>query len=270
MTEQLRRLYMSYDNRLFNLQGKSAYVTGAASGINKLIAYDLCRAGASVCIADINWELAQEVSEEFNQLGFNTFPMKVDVSQKDQVAAVVAAAVERFGGLDIAVNGAGVIGTRLPASEEIEEKDARRLFDIMWFGMFFGCQEAVKVMKPGGSGRIINIASMSGVIVNRGIKGIAPYAGIKAGIIHMTKAFASELAEDGITVNSISPGYTRTPANSAVFDIPERNKTYMDQIPMQRFGKPEDISPAAVFLASDEAGYITGQNFIIDGGVTVW
>lgn len=261
---------MNNEKKLFDLTGKSAYITGAASGINKMIARDLCRAGASVCVADINIDLAKKVSKEFNNSGYSTFPMMVDVSEKQQVSAMIAETVKRFGGLDIAVNGAGVIGTRLPNSELIEEKDARRLFDIMWFGMFFGCQEAVKVMKPAGSGRIINISSMSGVIINRGIFGIAPYAGIKAGVIHMTKAFASELATGGITVNSISPGYTRTPANSAVFDIPERHQTYMNQIPIQRFGKPEDISPAAVYLASDEAAYITGQNIIIDGGVTVW
>lgn len=256
--------------RLFDLTGKRGYVTGAASGINKAIARDLCRAGARVCIADCNYDLARHVSDEFNSLGYETFARQVDVSRKDQVAEMVEATADRFGGLDFAVNGAGVIGTRLPSSELIEEEDARRLFDIMWFGMFFGCQEAVKIMKPQKRGRLINIASMSGVIINRGIKGIGPYAGIKAGIIHMTKAFASEFACDNITANSISPGYTRTPANAAVFDIPERRETYMNQIPMQRFAVPEEQSPAAVFLVSDEASYMTGQNLVIDGGVTVW
>lgn len=256
--------------RLFDLTGKRGYVTGAASGINKAIARDLCRAGASVCIADYNIEQARQASDEMNSLGFTTFAKQVDVSRKNQVAEMVEATADRFGGLDFAINGAGVIGTRLPSSEFIEEDDARRLFDIMWFGMFFGCQEAIKIMKPQKSGRLINIASMSGVIINRGISGIGPYAGIKAGIIHMTKAFASEFAQDNITANSISPGYTRTPANAAVFDIPERRETYMSQIPMGRFAKPEDQSPAAVFLVSDESSYITGQNIIIDGGVTVW
>ena len=255
---------------MFCLSGKSAYVTGAASGINKSIAKDLCRAGASVCIADINYASAVEYSDELNLSGYDTFPFKVDVAKKTEIKAMVAATIERSGQLDIAVNGAGVIGTLLPKSEDIEEEDARRLFNIMWFGMFFGCQEAVKVMKPANKGRIINIASMSGVIINRGIEGIAPYAGIKAGVIHMTKAFASELAHIGITVNSISPGYTRTPANTKVFDIPEKYNQYMSQIPVQRFATPNDISPLAVYLASDEAGYITGQNIVIDGGVTIW
>jgi NAD(P)-dependent dehydrogenase (short-subunit alcohol dehydrogenase family) len=263
-------------NRLFDLTGKAAYVTGAASGINKAIAYDLCRAGAAVCIADINSKAAEQVSAEFNDEGFQTMAYPVDVASKEQVAAMVEATRAQFGRLDIAVNGAGVIGTRrpdgspMPGSELIEERDARRLFDIMSFGMFFGCQEAAKIMKQQQTGRIINIASMSGVIVNKGIIGMVPYATIKAGIIHMTKAFAAELATTGITVNSISPGYTRTPCNAAVFDIPEVGQNYFAQIPVRRFGRPEDIAPAAVFLAADESAYITGHNLVIDGGVTIW
>ena len=262
--------------KLFDLSGKRAFVTGAGSGINQSIAQDLCRAGASVCIADINIKAAEETSKAFNGQGFSTFAYQVDVSKKEQVAAMVAETVNRFGGLDIAVNGAGVIGTRLPngnpmpSSDLIEEDAARRLFDIMAFGMFFGCQEAIKIMKEQKYGRVINIASMSGVIINKGIIGMTPYAMVKASIIHMTKCLAAEFATDGITVNSISPGYTRTPVNSAVFDIPEIGRNYFSQIPMQRFGSPADISPTAVFLSSDDASYITGQNFIIDGGVTIW
>jgi len=264
------------NDKLFDLTGRRAFVTGAASGINKAIARDLCRAGASVCIADIDIEGARRVRDGLNAQGFDTFAFQVDVSSKEQVAAMVRAATEQFGGLDIAVNGAGVIGTRLadgspmPSSELLDEGAARRLFDIMSFGMLFGCQEAIKVMKQQKHGRIINIASMSGVIINRGVSGMAPYAMVKAGIIHMSKCLAAEFAEDGITVNSVSPGYTRTPCNSKVFDIPEVGENYRSQIPLRRFASPEEIAPAAVFLASDEAAYITGQNHIIDGGVTIW
>lgn len=258
------------NRRLFDLSGKKAIVTGAASGINKEIALNLCLANAMVAIADINYDQAKQVSQEFNNYGYKTIAIEVDVSKKEAVKQMVRKTINTFGGLDIAVNGAGVIGTRLPSSENIKEDDLKQLFKIMLFGVFFCCQEEAKIMINQKYGRIINIASMSGVIINRGIIGIAPYAAIKAGVIHMSKALASEWVESNITVNAISPGYTRTPANSSVYDIPERNETYMKQIPMQRFAKPSDIAGAAVFLASEEANYITGQNIIVDGGVTIW
>jgi NAD(P)-dependent dehydrogenase (short-subunit alcohol dehydrogenase family) len=255
---------------MFDLSGRTALVTGGASGIGRGMAHGLAHFGANVVIADVNEELGPKVTEEIQSIGRESLYIRADVSKKENVAEMVRETVGRFGRLDIGVNSAGVIGTRLPQVERIEEAEARRLYDIMLFGVFFCCQEEGRQMLEQGEGRIINIASMSGVIVNRGVKGIAPYCGIKGGIIHMTKAFASEWADKNITVNAISPGYTRTPVNAKVFDMPEWHRTYMDQIPMQRFASPKDMTGACVFLASDAAGYVTGHNLVIDGGVTIW
>jgi NAD(P)-dependent dehydrogenase (short-subunit alcohol dehydrogenase family) len=259
------------EKHLFDLNGKTAVITGGASGIGKSIAEAFAKYGANIVIADCNSEIGLKTSKEI-QRTFNTEVTfnDVDVSKKGSVVEMVEKTIQRYGEIDIDVNCAGVIGTRFSHSEEIVEKDARRLFDIMLFGVFFCCQEIGKKMIEQHHGNIINIASMSGCIINRGIHGIAPYAAVKAGVIHMTKALAVEWVNHDIRVNSISPGYTRTPANSAVLDIPERANTFLKQIPMERFASPSEIAGSAVFLASEASSYITGQNIVIDGGVTIW
>ncbi len=253
-----------------NLEDKSAIVTGGGSGLGRGMAMALAGAGARIAVADINSEAGNTVVREIVESGGRALYVPVDVAQRQQANRMVAQTVEAFGSLDVAVNCAGVVGTRLPSAELIEEKDARRLFDIMLFGVFFCCQEEGRQMIEQRRGRIINISSISGCIINKGMTGTAPYNAIKAGVIHMSRGLAMDWARHGITVNTISPGYMRTPATAEVLAIPERRETYMSQIPVGRFGVPEDLAGAVLFLASDLSSYVTGQNIVVDGGVTVW
>ncbi len=253
-----------------DLEGKAALVTGGGSGLGRGMARALASAGVKVAIADVNQETGNAVAREIAESGGKAVFVQVDVAQRTQVSRMVGRTVEAFGRLDVAVNCAGVVGTRLPSAELIEEKDARRLFDIMLFGVFFCCQEEGRQMIGQRSGRIVNISSISGCIVNKGMKGTAPYNAVKAGVIHMSRGLAMDWAQYGITVNTISPGYMRTPATAETLAIPERRDTYMSQIPLGRFGVPEDLAGAVLFLASDLSGYVTGQNIVVDGGVTVW
>lgn len=256
--------------QLHDLKGKTALVTGGGSGLGRGMALALAAAGADVAIADINVDRGSAVAQEILTAGVRSLFVETDVSRKDQAARMVRHTVSTFGGLDIAVNCAGVPGTRLPSAELIEEQDARRLFDIMLFGVFFCCQEEGKWMISRKTGRIINVSSISGCIVNKGMVGTAPYNAIKAGVIHLSRGLAMDWAKYQVTVNTISPGYMRTPATAEVLAIPERQQTYIAQIPLGRFGVPEDLTGAVLFLASDLSGYVTGQNLVVDGGVTVW
>lgn len=253
-----------------DLAGKAAVVTGGASGLGKAMALAFSRAGASVAVADINTETGQAATAEIQQAGGQATFIKVDVAQRASVKAMVRQVLDSYGRLDIAVNAAGVPGMRLPSAELIEERDARRLFDIMLFGVFFCCQEEAIPMICQKKGRVINIASISGCIVNKGMSGTAPYNAIKAGVIHMSRGLAMDWARHNITVNSISPGYMRTPATEDVLAIPERRAALLSQVPLGRIGVPGDLAGAALLLASDLGGYITGHNLVVDGGVTVW
>jgi NAD(P)-dependent dehydrogenase (short-subunit alcohol dehydrogenase family) len=253
-----------------DLENKVAVVTGGASGLGNAIALALSKAGAAVAIADINAEKGEAAASAIRAAGGRSIFAEVDVAMRTSVKAMVQRVMDSFGRLDIAINGAGAPGMRLPSAELIEEKDARRLFDIMLFGVFFCCQEEAKPMIRQKNGRIINIASISGCIVNKGMTGTAPYNAIKAGVIHMTRGLAMDWARYNITANSISPGYMRTPATEDVLSIPERHAALLSQIPLNRFGVPGDLAGAALLLASDLGGYITGHNLVVDGGVTVW
>jgi 2-dehydro-3-deoxy-D-gluconate 5-dehydrogenase len=252
------------------LNDKVALVTGGGSGLGRGMALALARAGAIVVIVDINAEKGASTARDICKDGRRSLFVDADIAKKADAARMVRLAVEAYGSLDIAINSAGVPGTRLPSAELIEEKDARRLFDIMLFGTFFCCQEEAKQMIRQKGGRIINIASISGCIVNKGMVGTAPYNALKAGIIHMSRGLAMDWDKHNIMVNTISPGYMLTPATEDVLAIPERHDTYLAQIPMSRFGVPEDLAGAVLFLSSALSGYVTGQNVVVDGGVTVW
>jgi len=253
---------------IFDLSGKVALVTGGGRGLGRGMALALAQAGADVAVADINLNNARIVNDEITALGRKSIFIEVDITKKTQVNLMIEKIIEEFNQLDIAVNSVGVPGSRLPSSEYIEEEDFRKFIDIMLLGTFFCCQEQAKQMIKQKKGRIINISSVSSVIVNKGLTGMAPYCAVKAGIVQMSKALAADWAKYNITVNCISPGYMLTPATEAI--MPQREKMYSEQALLNRIGFPEDLDGAVVFLASDASGFITGHNLLVDGGVTVW
>ena len=259
------------ETALFDLTGKNAIVLGGASGLGKAMAAALAGAGAELMIADINFNMAEEVAGQLiNSHSQNHAPFEVDVTKENSVKSMVAKAVETYGKIDIVVESAGVTITGTPMID-FEEEMWDRIIDINLKGMFFVNKAVGKQMIKQKSGRIINVGSMSSVVINNnpyGSSGV--YCTSKAGVINLTKAFAADLAPYGITVNAISPGYMRTPLSASFWENPDDSAEKCSKIPMGRPGEPEELSGLVVYLASDSSSYMTGANLIIDGGYTVW
>ena len=244
---------MTYVNR-------AAVVTGAASGIGREIAGQLARHGAAVAIADINREGAEEVAAALARDGAKAEAIAVDVSRPEQADAMIARAIAAFGAVDILVHSAGVGVERSVLDTTPEEW--RRILDIDLSGTFYCGQAAARHMVERGYGRIVNLASTAGV---RGGTGRAAYGAAKGGVIALTKVMAVELAPHGITVNALAPGAIET-ALVARMHSAETRTVYRAGIPLDRYGTPEETAAAALFLASEEARYITGHVLAVDGG----
>lgn len=241
------------------LQGQVALITGAGRGIGKAIALRFAREGADIAVIDLNGEWAQAAGEEIRVLGRRVFVKTADVSDHDQIQSTVREAAAALGKLDIVVNNAG-IGKAQPFLEITKENWERHLH-IHLFGTFYCAQAAAREMAKQKYGRIVNIASIAGLI---GPIDLAPYGAAKAGIIGLTRAAALDLADYGITVNAIAPGPIDTellrtwPADA----LRERAQ----HMPIARLGKVEEIAHAALFLASPDSGFITGTVLAVDGG----
>ncbi len=249
----------------FSLKGRNALVTGAGRGIGRSLACALGEAGANVLIADIDANTAEDAVRELSRLGVGAKAFEADVTASDQVERMVADSVSAFGRLDIAVNNAGI--AHLSSVEDLSEADWEDVIGINLKAVFLCCREEGRVMLEQGSGTIINIASMSGRIVNRP-QPQAHYNASKAGVVQLTRSCAAEWAARGVRVNCISPGHTRTPMTDKVID--EMGDDWISNTPMGRLGETRDLQGAAVFLASDAASYITGHDLVVDGGYTIW
>lgn len=256
---------------LFDLSGKAAMVTGGASGLGRSMALALANAGADVAIVDLNMEGAAEAVAEIRALARQSQAFQMNVTDAQQVSTIVADIVTTFGRLDILVNSAGVTILGKPMIE-MSEQDWDKIIDINLKGTFLVNQAVARQMMTQRSGRIINVASMSSVIVNRnpyGSSGV--YCTSKAGVVMLTKAFAADLAPYGITVNAISPGYMRTPMVAEFWEKdPEGYAAKMHMVPMGIPGEPKDLDGLVVYLASENSRYITGMNLLIDGGYAIW
>ncbi len=241
------------------LRGHVAFVTGAGRGIGKAIALRFAREGADIALVDLNGEWAQGTGEEIAGLGRRAFVRTADVSDCDQVQAVIREAAATLGKLDILVNNAG-IGRAQPFLEITKENWERHL-QIHLSGTFYCAQAAAREMARQRYGRVINIASVAGLM---GPIDLAPYGAAKAGIIGLTRAAALDLADDGITVNAIAPGPIDTellrtwPADA----LRERAQ----HLPIARLGQVEEIAHAALFLASPDSSFISGAVLVVDGG----
>lgn len=249
---------------MFDLKNKVALVTGARRGMGKSHALALAKQGAKVAVTDISQEECQLVADEIKASGGEAIALKLDVSNKTDVDAVFDEVVKQFGRLDILVNNAGIYQPK-PALE-LTEEDWDRMIDIDLKGEFLCAQRAAKEMAKNNWGRIINIASIASGGVGVGIYGGTHYAAAKGGIIGMTESMAVEWASLGINVNAIGPGAIDTPMVSAAQMPEEAMKAIMAGIPLKRIGKPEEVSAAVVFLASEEASYVTGSTIYVDGG----
>lgn len=246
---------------LFELDGKMAAVTGGARGIGRACADALQQMGAKIALVDI---LEDRVAQSAQEMGDGTLPVVCDCTQKTQVTEAFDKIKADLGRLDILVNSAGLC--IWAPGEEMTEEEWDKVLDINLKGTFLTNQAAGNIMIPQNTGSIVNIASMSGSIVNRP-QSQAGYNSSKAGVIHLTKSLAAEWAQHNVRVNSISPGYTLSELTK---QFPEYFDGWMPYIPMGRMAQPEELVGAVVYLASEAASYTTGHDLVIDGGYSVW
>lgn len=248
-----------------NIKDWVAIVTGGASGIGRETALRLTREGVKVAIVDINLEGANKVADEIKALGGEVLALKVDITKLDEAHRMAKAVLDRFGHVDILAN---IAGGAFPSKMGSFAQSNREIWDLNinlnLFGTFNCTHAIVNHMMERKKGRIVNIASVAGMV---GQATTADYAAAKGGIIAFTKSMAKELAPYGINVNCVSPAITGT---ERVRSMPkEFLQKQIDTIHLHRFGEPEEIANVVVFLASDEASFVTGANYVADGGITL-
>jgi sorbose reductase len=247
---------------MYSLKGKIAVVTGAGQGIGKSLAKNIADTGAKVAVADINFDTAMNTAAEINQTGGEAIAIQTDVTDPSSVDKMMEEILKKWERLDIAVNNAG--GGNTISAMDLSKKDFMSVLDLNMGGVFLTAQAAAKSMKTTGGGSIINIASMSAYIVNVP-QTISVYNASKAGVKHLTKSLAVEWAQYNIRVNSISPGYMMTELTSILKDM---HPIWIEKIPLNRIGDPQDLAGAVIYLASNASKYTTGSDILIDGGYT--
>jgi len=254
--------------RLFSLEGSVAFVTGAGSGIGQAIAAGLAEAGADVALFDLAGQSGglADTEKMIAAHGRRVLVLEGDVTSEADLAAAVAAAESKLGAIAAAVNSAG-IAAATPA-EDMSLADWNKVIEVNLTGVFLSCQAEARVMLPRGEGAIVNIASMLGSIVNRGLTQ-AHYNSSKAGVVHLSKSLAMEWVDRGIRVNAISPGYTLSPMNRRP-EVAENLKGVAGETPMARIAEVGEMVGPAIFLLGRGASFVTGHDLIVDGGFTAW
>lgn len=252
---------MNSGNRL---QGKTTLITGAGSGIGRATAVLFAREGAKVMASDVNEDAALAVAHQIEDAGGEARPLHLDTSSEEEVKAAISAAVDAWGRLDVIVNNAGIGGLQYTWDQVVAVNQS---------GVFYGCKHAMKQMKSqGGGGAIVNLASVLGV-VGLFIPALPDgfdygYIAAKHAVIGLTKQFALDAAPHGVRVNAICPGWIDTPLIDGIKAVEPLTQMVLQNTPMGRFGQPEEIAKAALFLASDESSFMTGAHLVVDGGWT--
>jgi NAD(P)-dependent dehydrogenase (short-subunit alcohol dehydrogenase family) len=250
----------------FRLDQQTALVTGAASGIGRSIAVGLAAAGADVACFDLSGSALDEVCAQIERQGRRALAVSGDVTDAVTLTEAVQNTQRSLGPLSLAVNSAG-IANGAPA-EEMPLDQWQRLIDINVTGVFLSCQTEGRAMLQTGRGSIVNIASMSGSIVNRGLLQ-THYNASKAAVIQLSRSLAMEWCQRGIRVNTISPGYTATPMNLRP-EVAEKVEKFVADTPLGRMATVDELVGPAVFLLSDAASFCTGVDLLVDGGFTCW
>jgi 3-oxoacyl-[acyl-carrier protein] reductase len=242
------------------LDGRKAVVTGGGQGIGRAIATRLAALGATVAVADVNGEAADQVAREIEDMGGRAAGVALDVTDADAVTAAFKRIAEEFDGIDILVNNAGI--TRDGLVPRMSPADWQVVIDVNLTGAFNCIRAVSRTMMSQRYGRIINVASIIGQIGNAGQ---ANYAASKAGLIALTKSVAKELASRGVTSNAVAPGFIETGMTGKLSE--KVKEDYLSTILLRRFGRPEDVANVVAFLVSDEGDYVNGQTINVDGGM---
>ncbi len=257
---------MGYE--MFSLNEYCSIITGAGQGLGKYMALAIAEAGSDIVVLDINIEKAKDAAREIETKGVKALAIKMDVTKKDEVKSMVNTVVERFGKIDVLINNAGIC--KHINIEDMDYKDWLEVINVNLNGVFLVSQAVGRVMINQKKGSIINISSMSGIIVNTP-QNQSSYNSSKAAVIMLTKSLASEWAQYNIRVNAIAPGYMNIGVAEQYFkDKNDMVKRWLSFTPMGRPGEPEELQGITVYLASEASSYATGGVFIIDGGYSIW
>jgi len=242
---------------MFELDGQTAIVTGAANGIGEVISKRLANAGARVAIADVDEQAAAAAAE---RIGERAFPVRLDITDANSVRQAIEIVLERTQSLEIVVNNAGLAGKAAPVWEQTDD-DWNRVLAVNVTGPFFMCRAVMPHMRGRGYGRIVNIASIAG---KEGNPNMVAYSASKAAIIGLTKSVAKEVATEGICVNAVSPAVIRTKILDQL--TPAQVSYMVERIPMKRSGHPEEVAAVVHFLSSRDCSFVTGQCYDVSGG----
>jgi NAD(P)-dependent dehydrogenase (short-subunit alcohol dehydrogenase family) len=246
------------------LDGRAAIVVGAGKGLGRAIAIGLSEAGAAVLLVSRTRTDLETVAAEIRAHGRQAEIAVADVTQTDQIEAVVDGCLSTFGSLDVLVNSAG--GSARKPALDVTDADWDALINVNLTAVFKACRSVGRRMVAQRSGAIINIASAAGL---RGRPSNAPYSAAKAGVINLSRALAMEWAPHGVRVNILAPGRFLTPLTAAEMSVPEKYAQFVRQVPIGRIGRPEELKEIAVWLASDASSFVTGSTITIDGGQTL-
>ena len=247
------------------MKGKTALVTGAGSGIGRATAVAFVQKGANVVVADVNPESGTDTVKLIKEMGGEAIFTACDISQADQVEAMVDEAMARYGRLDYALNNAGIPARQAPTAD-VSEDDWQRVIDINLTGTWYCMKHEIAQMKKQRGGAIINTASLAGI---RGREGIAAYTASKHAVVGLSKSAALDYAQVGIRVNVVCPGLISTGMTAGLTAMPELADRLTEKIPMGHMGQAEDIANAVIWLCSGRANFVTGQVIIVDGGETI-